>query len=307
MNIGDHVQRRVLVTGGSGFVGRALVAALLDRGHTVLATTTRLSDHLPRATNLHWLEWNASGAPLPAVEWKRVDTVVHAALPRTPFAFPEGANALFEVTVAATLRLLEVARREGQRVVVLSTADVLGSNDRAACEEDLLYEPTTFYGAAKACTELLTRSYGAILQTAILRLFHPYGPGGDRFLVNRMAHAVVDGQEVRIERQDGILLNPVWIDDLVDGVCAAVESDATGIFHLAGPETVSLRQLLDIAAEFAHRRPVIRVEARDGIQRHYATCERSVRLLHYHPQVGVREGVRRLLADKLPSVRAELA
>jgi len=291
-------QRSLLVTGGSGFVGRAVVAELLNRGHRVTATATAGSEHLPPAPNLRWLRWDVTSDSLPGVDWSEVDVILHLAVPRLPFAFPEQAVPTFELAVAATFRLLEVARREGVgRVLAASTADVLRAHGRPACEDDVLYEPHSFYGSTKASLELLLRAYDAVLQIGVLRLFHPYGPGGDRFLVNRFVRFVAEGTEVRIEGRDGILVNPVWIDDLAHGVCLAVESNATGIFHFAGPETVTLRQLLETIGGLLNKPPRIRCDAGEGVQRHHATFARTTRLLGYHPRVGVSEGLRRLVTE----------
>ena len=292
----------VLVTGASGFVGAAVVDELLRRGHQVYATATAVTDRLVSAPNLRWVQWEVTTEPLPAVDWSAIRVAVHLAVPRRPFDFPPGAAPIYDVAVAATFRLLETARREGvHRVLAASTADVLGASAEPASEDDLLYAPTSFYGATKACAELLLRAYSGVLSTAVLRLFHPYGPGGDRFLVNRLAHAVAEGRTVTIEGEDGIHLNPVWIDDVARGVCAAAESEATGIFHFAGPETVTLRRLLEIAGELVQRPPVIRTEAHAGIQRHCGTFERSAQLLGYCPRVGVRDGLRQVLAPLMSS------
>ena len=243
------------------------------------------------------MRWDARHEPVPVVDWRFLDVIVHLAVPRAPFDFARQADALYEVSVAATYRILEAARSNGvRRVLAASTGDVLGSNSRPAREEDCTYEPSSFYGTAKACAELLLRAYDGVLQTALLRLFHPYGPGGERFLVNRLVRAVSEGREVMVEGRDGIVLNPVWLDDLAEGLCLAVESDATGVFHFAGPETVTLRELLETAAELAGRQPVVRSVPREPAQRHQATFERTERLLGYRPRVGVRDGIRQLLA-----------
>jgi len=291
--------RRVLVTGGSGFVGAALVGNLLRRGHDVVATATAAraaSSTAQSNARLRWVRWDAMHEPVPAVDWNTLDVIVHLAVPRAPFDFVRQANAIYEVTVAATYRILEAARTNGvRRVVAASTGDVLGANSRPAREDDCTYEPSSFYGTTKACAELLLRAYDNVLQTAALRLFHPYGPGGERFLVNRLVRAVSEGREVTIEGPDGILLDPVWIDDLAEGLCLAVESEATGILHFAGPETVTLRQLLGAAGELAGCQPVVRSVPREPVQRHQGTYERTERLLGYRPRVGVRDGIRQLL------------
>jgi UDP-glucose 4-epimerase len=294
---GASSQRAVLVTGASGFVGRAVVAELSRRGHRVIATATGTTD-LPSAARVEWVVWDAMTTALPPVDFGNVQAVLHLAMPRGVFDFPERAAQVYELAVAATYRLLDSAYRNGvPRVLAASTGDVLGPTGRAVDENDVTYAPSSFYGAAKACAELLLRAYQGKLATGILRFFHPYGPGGDRFLVNRLVRAVVEGQAVTIEGPDGIVLNPVWVEDLAQGACAALEAPHTGIFHFAGPETVTLRELLEIAGALVQRHPVIRASQIEALQRHCGAFERATRLLGYRPQVGVREGLRRVVAS----------
>ena len=285
----------VLVTGGSGFVGRAVLAELLRPGHRIIATTTRPREDLAVAPALRWVTWDATHDPLPAVVWDDLQAIIHLAAPADLFRFPEQAVATFEVTVAATFRLLEVARSRGvRRLILASTGDVLGSSNGLAHEDNVTYRPSSFYGAAKACAELLLRSYTPVLSTAILRLYHPYGPGSDRFLINRLAGMVAEGHPVRIEGRDGILINPVWIEDLAVGVRQAVESDATGVFHLAGPQTLHLRELLEIMGSIVGRDPVIVSDERQPIQKHAGACDTARRAFGYDPQISVSDGLERL-------------
>ena len=285
----------VFVTGGSGFVGTAVVGELLERGHHVIATTRELSSRLRMAPNLRWIAWDVVNDPVPELDWTRVQVALHLAAPEKLFDFPRQAAHIYELTVAATFRLLETARNLGVgRVLVASTGDVLGSNERPGSEDDVLYLPTSFYGTAKACAELLTRSYQSVLSTAILRFYHPYGPGGQRFLINRLVRSVTEEQEIRIEGEDGITLNPVWIDDLARGVCLAVESSQEGVFHFAGPETVSLRELVELIGGVVNKNPIVRSESRPCIQRHAGAFERSSQILGYRPRMTLRDGIRRL-------------
>jgi len=295
----------ILVTGGSGFVGTAVVDELVGRDHHVVATTTRASlEGLPTARNLSWTTWDALNEPLPKVDWGILQTILHLAAPSVLFDFPAQAAPVYELGIAATFRLLEAARMNGvQRVLVASTGDVLGSNQRLACENDVMYMPSSFYGAAKACSELLLRSYQSILSTAILRFYHPYGPGGNRFLVNRLVRSVAEGREVIIMGKDGIILNPVWINDLAVGVRLAVESSEAGIFHFAGPETVTLRELLGTIATLVNREPVIRSEPGRPVQRHGGAFEIAQQVLGYYPKTHVRNGLRKLL-DSAPYIEA---
>lgn len=327
---------KILVTGGSGFVGSAVVAQLVCRGHKVIATacdvSTTMDDRAespdaspvdtPRglptsrdgivpaarghgtilhtqqgdAANPSWVEWDASTSPIPEVEWRGLDCVLHLATPAKLFDFPNEAAPIFEVNVAATFRLLEAARTNGvPKVLLASTGDVLGSGEKPAHEDDTLYSPRSFYGSAKACAELLLRAYQPILSTAILRIYHPYGPRGDRVLVNRLVKAVVEGRETRIEGRNGIQLNPVWIDDLALGICLALESDANGVFHFGGPQTLSLRALLEMVGTLVGREPLIESDLREPTRSHVGGFDHTSRILGYEPRVTLRDGIERLL------------
>ena len=284
----------VLVTGGSGFVGRAVVERLLDQGCRVIATTTSAK---PRCDEprVRWVCWDASRTKLPEVAWESLDAIIHLATPRNLFTFPQGADALYSVAVEATFHLLEKARAHGlKRFLAASTGDVLGPSEGLASEDDRDYRPSSFYGAAKACEELLVQSYENALPAAVLRFYHPYGPGGDRFLINRLWNAARNRQEIRIEGQEGILLNPVWLDDLVNGICLALESHESGVFHLAGPEQATLFQLVTLMGEVLEIEPLIRHLPGAPVNRHAGSYERSRKLLGYVPEVGLVEGLRRL-------------
>ncbi len=287
----------VLVTGGSGFVGRSVVDCLVKKGHNVTATTT--SEKLQREEPfVRWICWDAGTTKLPEVDWQSLDAIVHLATPRILFAFPQGAADLYSVAVEATFHLLEKARANGlRRFVAASTGDVLGPSEGLALEDDHNYRPSSFYGAAKACAELLVQSYEKVLPAAVMRFYHPYGPGGERFLINRLWNAVRDRQEVRIEGQHGILLNPVWLDDLASGICLALESQESGVFHLAGPDQATLFQLVTLMGELLEIEPIVRHLPATPVNRHAGSYERSRKLLGYVPEVKLAEGLRRLQPD----------
>ncbi|MGA2265179.1 MAG: NAD(P)-dependent oxidoreductase [Phycisphaerae bacterium] len=289
----------VLVTGGSGFVGTAVVAKLLDRGYKVIATSNVLTDSLPHHPNLEWVLWDALQESLPGVEWDTLGVILHLATPERLFDFPEQAVALYELAVASTFHLLESAcRHQIGRVLIASTGNVLACGAGIASETDTFYEPSSFYGTTKACAELLTRAYQSQVSAATLRFYHPYGIGKERVLVNRLVQQIAQGKPVFLEGEEGILVNPVWVDDLAEGIYLAVRSSANGIFHLAGPETVSLRQLVQLIASLLHKEAIIQTRPAGPLERHAGSYERAKRILGYNPRIGLREGLLRLIGGR---------
>jgi nucleoside-diphosphate-sugar epimerase len=288
---------KILVTGGTGFIGQTVLRMLLRRGHEIVATSRRISDDLARDGNLKWVRWDGAREALPEVPYGNLKAILHLAASTNPAQHSENANEVYQLSAGATLRFLEAARLHGvSRLLVASTGDVLGSNPQGAREHDVHYAPTSFYGTTKACAELLVRSYEEMLSTAILRFYHPYGPGGDRFLVNRLVHWVAEGREIKIEGEDGIRVNPVWIEDLALGVCQAVESDRRGVFHFAGPQTMSLKELVLTIGKLVGRAPVIRTISAPCNQRHVGSFELTARILGYRPKVSLEEGLTKMLS-----------
>lgn len=291
-------RRLILVTGGSGFVGRHVVQALVERGHAVVATHADPPHKAPRdGVRLRWTRWDGTRDALPGVDWRRVEAVIHLAIPGSLFEFPANAEALFSLEVASTFRLLEAARLNGvRRFVTASTGYALGLRSEPHEETDCSYQPDTFYGTTKACAELLTRGYAPLLSTATVRFYWPYGPGGDRYVVQRLLHAVSEGRDVYVEGRNGMLLNPIWVGDLARGVALAAESDQRGVFHLAGPETVSMRELIQRMGRLLGRKPVIRVRPKGPNACQAACWRRTARALNFRPTVSLDEGLSRLLA-----------
>lgn len=290
-----RTKRDCLVTGGSGFIGSALIRRLRRTGWRVTATC-QTGKQLPARDGVRWVMWRAQDGCVPACDWDDLDCVIHLANPRVQAHDVSELPRQLEGGVLATGRLLEQAiRHRVRRFVFISSGDVITPAGGMAREDDCNYAAAGFYGGAKACSEILTRSCAPFISTAIVRVYHPFGPGGDDFLINRMVAAVAAGRKITLERGGGILLNPVWIDDLAHGVERAAASGAGGIFHLAGPDTTRFADLLQLMGQLLGKPVLTRVKNARPSLNHAGDCRRARRLLGWRPETRLAAGLRKVI------------
>lgn len=247
---------RILVSGATGFVASHLIPALLTTGHDVVAAGHD-GARIPGGTRaLHFDLASPDWPTLPSV-----DAVVHLAQANVPF--PEGANGLFAVNAAATQRLLEHSRRTGaSRFVLASSGSVYGASPGPLTEESPL-AARDFYSATKVAAERFTQAYDVYLETALLRLFVPYGPGQVRRMIPRLADRIRSQELIRLNHGGRPRMNPIYVDDVVQVILRTLdEPESTGVLNVAGDDVTDIRAVSKLIGEILGIEP--RFEADEG-------------------------------------------
>lgn len=240
---------KILVTGGTGYIGSAMLPALLKQGHEVLALARRTPEG--SANGVRWVHGDLA-APLP--ELPAVDAIIHLAQATVPV--PQSAEEMYAVNAHSTLRLLEHARRCGaKRFMLASTGNVYGFGSRPFTEQDPL-QPQGFYAVTKTNAENLVRGYQAYLDTVLLRFFTPYGVNQTARLIPDLINRVREGRSVTLREGGRPHLSPIYIDDAVEVCCRLLEKDGHLTVNVAGDQHVSLRQIAETAGELCGRPPV---------------------------------------------------
>lgn len=259
---------RIVVTGAGGFVGRRLCAMFSARGHAVfavvhpdsLAEAKRLLPNVETVLPIDLAQLDVARLPAHA------DAVVTLGQARHFREFPQKAEEIFSVNVAANLKILHWAMNAGVRHVVHASSGGVygGSHGVPFRETDLLAvdSPLGFYLGTKLCAEILLQNYRQFFEgIAILRPFFIYGPGQrcDMF-VARLIDSIRNGRPVRLQGRNGLRVNPVFVDDAVSAFARALDFRGCSIFNVAGPEVVTLRQLCELIGAKLGRAPVYEVD-----------------------------------------------
>ncbi|MFF0339237.1 NAD-dependent epimerase/dehydratase family protein [Kribbella sp. NPDC004875] len=291
------MDERVLVTGASGFIGRALVAALRGRGVAVTAVDREPPDS----------SWDdgvqvvtgdlAEQETCVAAFETRPTSVVHLAALTSVLRSVDAPMQTFAQNVTITQVLLELARGSGvEGFVLASTNAVVGDVGTSTITADLPLRPLTPYGATKAACEMLLSAYSGSygLATAALRFTNVYGPGmshKDSF-VPRMMRAALSGTGVRVYGDGEQRRDLVFIDDVVNGILLALDSKYDGRAIIGSGRSVSVLEMIETVREVTDCPvPAEHIEAPAGEMP--AVVVDITNDLGYEPTVSLEDGLAR--------------
>src|SRR5262249_51371019 len=130
------------------------------------------------------------------------------------------------------------------RFVYASSASVYGFGERPWTEDDVP-AATDFYSATKLAAERFAGAYDAMLGTTILRFVAPYGPGQRNRMIPRLIDNVRAGDPITLNQGDRPRMNPVYVDDVVRVVDAALRSDGSSLLNVAGPDAATIREIVE--------------------------------------------------------------
>jgi UDP-glucose 4-epimerase len=240
--------RRVLVTGGSGFIGRHAVAGLARAGASVRVVD--LKPHPDPAVDVVVGDITDAEVLDSAFEGG-IDSVVHLAAVTSVLRSVENPGGTFETNVAGTHAVLEAARAAGvSSLAFASTNAVTGPMEAPAIVETAVLRPMTPYGATKAAGEMLMSAYTAVygVRCVCLRLTNVYGPGmqAKDSIVARLMRAIRLEREFEIYGDGRQVRDYVHVSDVIDAVKIGLTAESWhGPVVIGSGTSLSVLEVLD--------------------------------------------------------------
>ncbi|MBL6934965.1 MAG: SDR family oxidoreductase [Alphaproteobacteria bacterium] len=316
-----HSQKRVLVTGGAGFLGSHLCERLLDDGHDVLCVDnffTGSKDNVQHLFTSPHFELMRHDVTFPL--YVEIDQIYNLACPASPIHYQHDPVQTTKTSVHGAINMLGLAKRTGARIFQASTSEVYG--DPEIHPQDETYRgrvnpigPRACYDEGKRCAETLFFDYYRQhkLPIRVARIFNTYGPrmlpDDGRVVSNFMVQAL-RGEDITLYGDGEQTRSFCFVDDMIEGITRLMNApdDVPGPINLGNPHEITIRELAEtiISLSGAKSKLVKKPLPEDDPLQRCPDITQAREKLDWTPSVPLEEGLKRTIDyfDRLLSSEA---
>jgi len=306
----DLIRKRILVTGGAGFLGSHLCERLLADGHALLCVDNLFTGSRRNIAHLlddKAFEFIRHDITFPL--YVEVDEIYNLACPASPVHYQHDPVQTTKTSVHGAINMLGLAKRVGAKILQASTSEVYGDPAVHPQTEDYWGHvnpigPRSCYDEGKRCAETLFFDYHRQLglRIKVARIFNTYGPRmhpNDGRVVSNFIVQALQGEPITLFGDGSQTRSFCYVDDTVDGLVRLMNTadQVTGPVNIGNPVEISVKDL----AELVRARTGARVEfeerelpADDPRQRR-PDIGRARELLDWEPRVPLDEGLERTI------------
>lgn len=302
-------RRRVLVTGGAGFIGSHLVDRLLQDGHDVLCVdnlftgTKRNIEHLHTNPRFEFMRHDVT-FPL----YVEVDEIYNLACPASPVQYQHDPVQTTKTSVHGAINLLGLAKRLRCPIFQASTSEVYGSPTQHPQTEDYWGNvnpigPRSCYDEGKRCAETLFFDYHRQhkLDIKVARIFNTYGPRmhhADGRVVSNFIMQALKGKPITLHGDGTQTRSFCYVDEIVDAMVAMMSRSCTGPINIGNPNEITIRELAEIIIRMtgSTSQLVEKPALVDDPQQRQPDIAKAKESLDWEPRVSLEEGLEKTIA-----------
>jgi UDP-glucuronate decarboxylase len=313
-----RMRKRILVTGGAGFVGSHLCERLLALGHEVVCIDNfftaqrRNVEHLLSDARFELVRHDVT-EPI-VVE---VDQIYHLACPASPVHYQRNPVRTIRTAVEGTLNMLDMAREVHAPILIASTSEIYGDPKEHPQSEPYWGHvnpigPRACYDEGKRCAETLTVAYATQygVSARIARIFNTYGPRmheNDGRVVSNFVLQALRGEPITIYGDGQQTRSFCYVSDLIEGFIRLMAlPEDPGPVNLGNPRESTIEELADLVLRMTGSKSALVREPLpiDDPTRRCPDITKAKRLLGWEPRVPLEEGLGQTIAYMAEVVRA---
>jgi len=304
--------KRILVTGGAGFIGSHVCTRLVNEGHHVICLDNFLTgckgniSHLMDSLRFELVEHDITH-PYPIGP---VDEIYHLACPASPVHYQRDPIKTIKTSVLGTLHVLGMAKKHDAKILLASTSEIYG--------DPLVHpQPESYWGnvnpigirscydEGKRCAETLFMDYHRQekVRVKIVRIFNTYGPGmltHDGRVISNFILQALEGKDITIHGDGSHTRSFQYIDDLVEALLKTMNTgdDFLGPVNIGNPAEFTIKELAELVVEYTGSRSklVYLPLPEDDPKQRKPDISLAREQLNWQPRISLKEGLSLMIA-----------
>lgn len=313
-----HLEKRILVTGGAGFLGSHLCARLIEQGAQVLCVDnffTGARRNVEQLLDHKHFELIRHDVTFPL--FVEVDEIYNLACPASPVHYQHDPVQTIKTSVHGAINMLGLAKRVNAKILQASTSEVYGDPSVHPQTEEYWGNvnpigPRSCYDEGKRCAETLFFDYWRQhkLEIKVARIFNTYGPRmhpNDGRVVSNFVVQALKGEPITIYGDGSQTRSFCYVDDLIEGFIRLMETpkDLTGPVNLGNPNEFTIKELAELAIEMTGSKSKLTFLPlpQDDPKQRQPNNVLAREKLGWEPKVPLRDGLRHTIGyfDRLLS------
>jgi UDP-glucuronate decarboxylase len=300
--------KKILVTGGAGFLGSHLCEKLVLQGHHVLCVDNYFTGsknnikHLLDYKNFEVIRQDIC-FPL----YVEVDEIYNLACPASPVHYQHDPIQTMKTSILGAYNMLGLAKRTGAKILQASTSEIYGDPLEHPQTEEYWGNVNTIgirscYDEGKRAAETLFIDYKRVhnVDAKIVRIFNTYGPrmsANDGRVVSNFITQALEGKDITIYGDGSQTRSFCYVDDLIDGIMKMMDSKFTGPFNLGNPNEFTMFQLANIIIELTGSKSKIVFSElpEDDPKQRQPNIAKAKMFLEWEPKIELKDGLKQTI------------
>lgn len=190
---------------------------------------------------------------------KKIDIVLYLAQSYKFRDFPNSSDEIFKINTSNILEFLNYSKNIGIKQFIYASTGSVYTEEKIHTENELIdnNKLNGFYATSKFCGELLVNNYKEFFNTVILRPFFMFGENQKKdMMVPRLISNIKNNIPVQLQGEDGIKINPIYVEDAAKILEKIIKDNLSGIFNIAGEEVISFKKLCQIIGNTLKTKPI---------------------------------------------------